>query len=106
MNNGIIGELKGVPGVAINDDEFGCVLNCAVRYSLGRQTYMPHVVINYIKPLLPHLTKRTLFCIERDIREAEARLRTGYGDEKIDKPEWLGFLKEVQNELSRREDAI
>jgi len=103
--DGFIGKFKGVPVVAANDDDFGCILNCAVRYSLGRQTYMPHVVISYIRPILPYLTNRTLFCIERDIREAELRLKTGYGDEEIDKPEWLEFLKDIQREISQREDA-
>lgn len=102
--DGFIGKFKGVPVVAANDDDFGCVLNCAVRYSLGRQTYMPHTVMGYIKPLLPHLTKRTLVCMERDIREAES-FGVGYGSETIDKPAWLNFLQEVQNELSRRENT-
>lgn len=102
--DGFIGKFKGVPVVAANDDDFGCVLNCAVRYSLGRQTYMPHTVMSYIKSLLPHLTKRTLVCMERDIREAES-FGVGYGSETIDKPAWLNFLQEVQNELSRRENT-
>lgn len=102
MNNGSIGEFKGIPVVAV-DDELGCILNCAVRYSLGRRTYMPHTVMGYIKPLLPYLTKRTLVCIERDIREVESD--TGLGSETIDKPAWLDFLQEVQNELSRRENT-
>jgi len=102
--DGFIGKFKGIPVVAANDDDFGCVLNCAVRYSLGRQTYMPHTVMSYIKPLLPHLTKRTLVCMERDIREAES-FGVGYGSETIDKPAWLNFLQEVQNELSRRENT-
>lgn len=102
--DGFIGKFKGVPVVAANDDDFGCVLNCAVRYSLGRQTYMPHTVMSYIKPLLPHLNQRTLVCIERDIREAES-FGVGYGSEIIDKPAWLNFLKEVQDELTRRENT-
>lgn len=44
---------KSVP---INED-FGTILICAVRYSLGRQTYMPGLVQGYIRPLLPCLDK-------------------------------------------------
>lgn len=102
--NGILMKYKGLPVVDISDNDFGCILNCAVRYSLGRQTYIPHTVIQYIRPILPHLTKRTLVCMERDIREAE-NYGSGYGDEKIDKPVWLNFLQEVQIELSRRENT-
>lgn len=42
--------------------------------------------------------------MERDIREAE-NYGTGYGSETIDKPAWLNFLKEVQDELTRRENT-
>ncbi len=104
--NGVLMKCKGLPVVDISDDDFGCILNCAIRYSLGRRTYIPHTVIQYIKPILPYLTKNTLVCMERDICEAE-NYGAGYGDEKIDKPEWLEFLQEVQNEISRRGiDAI
>ena len=38
--------------------------------------------------------------MERDIREAD---KFGdYGDEKIDKPEWLKFLKEIQDLMDKR----
>lgn len=99
LNNSHLSIYKGVPVVEINDD-FGCILNCAVRYSMGRQTYMPHTVMHYIKPLLPYLNNKTLFCIERDIREAN-----DLGHETIDRPEWENFLKEVQKELSVRENT-
>jgi len=29
-------------GIDVKDDNFGAVLNCAVRYCLGRQTYDEH----------------------------------------------------------------
>lgn len=102
--NGVLMKCKGVPVVDISDDDFGCILNCAIRYSLGRQTYMPHTVMQYSRPILPYLTKRTLVCMERDIREAE-NYGAGYGSETIDKPAWLNFLKEVQDELTRRENT-
>lgn len=81
----------------VEDDEFGLMMNCAVRYSLGRQTYMPSVVIGYITPLLPKLTTRTLWTFKRDVEEAES-----YGHETIDKPGWMKFLVAVIAELNRR----
>lgn len=92
------------PTIDVSQDEFGCVLNCAVRYALGRQTYMPHLIMEYIQPLLVHLNKRTLVCMERDIREAES-YGVGYGNEKIDKPAWMKFLEEIQKELLQRGDT-
>ena len=53
------------------DEDFGVVLNCAIRYCLGRQTYMPSLVIDFIRPLLPHLDNKTLSIIENDIKNPE-----------------------------------
>lgn len=57
------------------NDDLGAVCNCAVRYCLSRQSYMPSIVCRYIVPLLPELTDRTLDCFERDIAE---RKKTGF----------------------------
>ena len=82
------------------DDKFGAVCNCAVRYAIGRMTYMPSIVVGFIKPLLPKLNNRTLWCFERDIEGAN-----GYGDPDIDKPLWMDFLKAVKAEIERRGDS-
>ena len=80
--------------------ECGVILICAIRYCLGRQTYMPILVIDFIRPMLPHLDNKTLSIIENDIRNAES-----YGNEKIDKPIWLQFLSEVEEEICRRKEG-
>lgn len=83
----------------INDD-FGAVCNCAVRYCLGRRSYMPSLVCRYIISLLPELTDKTLDCFERDIAEHK---RTGFdfGD-SCDYETWDAFYKAVCNEVERR----
>lgn len=62
-------DMKGLPKAALviildkyrgKDDDFGAVLNCAVRYCIGRRTYMPKLVIDYIMPLLSFLSKRSV----------------------------------------------
>ena len=59
-------------------DFFGTVLNCAVRYCLGRATYMPGLVPNWImKHCKGMLTAKTLFVMKRDIDEAVSRGRLG-----------------------------
>ena len=80
----------------INED-FGAVLNCAVRYCIGRQTYMPGLVIGYVTPLLPSLDDRTLRVFERDLSDAKY-----FGDEQIDKPMWMAFYRSVVEEMDRR----
>lgn len=82
------------------NDDFGAVCNCAVRYCLGRRSYMPSLVCRYIISLLPKLADRTLDCFERDIEE---RKLTGFdfGD-SCDYETWDAFYKAVCNEIERR----
>jgi len=49
------------------DDDFGCVINSAVRYAIGRNTYMPDVVVRFVFKYLPVLDTRTLSVIKKDI---------------------------------------
>ena len=88
------------PGVDPADDDFGAVLNCAVRYAIGRRTYMPSLVIGFITPLLTQLSDTTLWCFDQDIEEA--RYTTGYGDPKADEPMWERFHEAVKAERVKR----
>lgn len=83
-------------------DDFGSVCNCAVRYCLGRRSYMPSLVCGYIISLLPKLTDKTLDCFERDIAE---RKRTGFdfGD-SCDYETWDAFYKAVCKEIEGRKE--
>jgi len=83
------------------NESFGVVLNCAVRYACGRQTYVPSIVMGYIESVLPEITNNQLLLMEQYIREQDY-----YGDEKIDKPDWLDFLETLQAEIGRRELEI
>lgn len=83
------------------NDDFGAVCNCAVRYCLGRRSYMISLVCGYITPLLPELTDTTLGCFERDIAE---RKRTGFFGDSYDYETWDAFYKAVCNEIERRKD--
>ena len=84
--------------ICINsDDDFGLILNCAVRYAIGRQTYVPSSVCYFITPLIPKLSNKTLWCMEKDIASAYS-----YGDEKIDKPVWMELLSNIREEINKR----
>ena len=82
---------------------FETILLCAVRYAIGRQTYMPSMVIDYITPLLPYLSENTLRLIANEITEHEA-YEGGLGDEKIDKPYWEQFLRKIRLEMGGRNE--
>lgn len=88
------------PTIDLQSDKFGCILNCAVRYAVGRQTYMPGLVIDFITPLIPYLDNRTLWCFDQDL--TEQKYLGGYGDPKIDEPGWLRFHDAVRAERSKR----
>lgn len=89
--------------IDVNDDNFGAVLNCAIRYCLGRRTYMPKLVMDYVRPLLPDLSDKALWCMEKDILQHEAD-GYSYGDPTIDVPAWHEFLSQVQQEIARRKE--
>ena len=103
LAGGIIGTIDRQPqvgGVEINKD-FGTILLCAVRYAIGRRTYIPSLVIDYITPLLPYLSDNTLRLIANEITEYEA-YEGGLGDEMIDRPYWLNFKRKILAEMERR----
>lgn len=58
--------------VAVTQD-FELMMISALRYAIGRQTYMPSVTIDYIHYLIPQLSPNTLFVMKRDISEEIGR---------------------------------
>ena len=90
---------KAKPIIDPADADFGTVLVCAVRYAIGQQTYMPKIVVDYIRPLLPLMDDHTLWAINKDIDEAA---RISLGDPIIDEPVWRSFHESVKNELHAR----
>ncbi len=86
--------------IDLKNDDFGAVLNCAVRYALGRKSYMPEIVTGYITPLLPEINDRTLHVMDQDV--TERKYCGGYGDPYIDEPLWMKFLEAVHAEKDRR----
>jgi hypothetical protein len=71
-------------------DDFASVMICAIRYSLGRMTYMPSVVCRFVKPKLAKMSKKDLYVIIRDIEECR-----DYGQE-CDEECWKDLLEEAK----------
>ncbi len=95
----LLSQADTVDAVPINGD-FGLMMTCAVRYTYGRRTYMPHAAIDYIKPLISHLDDRTLEVFDHDLNEAEHIGKLG--DPQIDEPKWKEFHYWIRQELLRR----
>ena len=87
----------------LDNDDFGAILNCAVRYAIGRETYMPSLVIGFIKPMIPYLNDKTLWCFDQDV--TEAKWNGGYGHPRIDEPGWIEFREVVRAERVKRGDT-
>lgn len=85
------------------DKNFETILLCAVRYAIGRKSYMPSMVIDYITPLLPYLSDNILRLIANEITEYEA-YEGGLGDEMIDRPYWIDFLRKIRFEMEGRNE--
>lgn len=93
------------------DDDFGgAVLNCAVRYALGRASYMPKLLMNEIRPMLPDCSDKTLWCFDRDInnflltREVDEVYFQIYNRPSVFyEYEWKRFQDDVRAEINRRE---
>ena len=90
------------PVIDLQDETFGAVLNWAVRYCLGRMTYAPSMTIEFITPLLPHLSNRTIKVFDQDI-EDQKRYGLGFGMD-FDEEEWMRFWEAVKAERERRKN--
>ena len=91
-------------------DSLGTIMICAVRYAIGRETYMPGLVQEFIQRYPQAVTENVKVVILRDIDEADRVtehvmpsgkiLRIDHlGDPKIDRPGWLKFrdwLKDLE----------
>ena len=72
------------------DDDFGCIINSALRYAIRRHTYMPSVEVDFIRKYIQVLDTKTIDVAIKDINyELE--------HEGVDDPEmWVS----LRNELS------
>ena len=81
--------------------DFELMMVCALRYSIGRESYMPSITIDYIRYLIPMLSVNTLFILQRDITEEVERYnRSGW--DIFMKDEWLKLADDIRNEHTRR----
>ena len=95
--------IEAQPQVGKIDKNFETILLCAVRYAIGRKSYMPSLVIDYITPLLPYLSEDVLKLIADEII-GHYTYEGGLGDEKIDRPYWEQFLRKIRLEIGGRHE--
>lgn len=78
------------------DDDFGEMMNWAVRYALGRRTYAVGDTCRFVKSVLPFLDHKTLFVMARDIQE-----KTDLNDlgDQCDADDWLDLMKAITEQM-------
>lgn len=82
-------------------DDIGTLCICALRYAMGRQTYMPGLVRDIVRTLLPKLSYKDICVLVEDC-VFQSRMNL-YGDEYIDKPGWIEWKNEVKAEKDGRD---
>lgn len=75
------------------DDDFGCIVGCAVRYALGRYTYMPQLVAGFVSKYMAVFDTKTLTVMARDIGEALQNSDLPYTET------WVGLKHAVETRL-------
>ena len=86
--------------IDIEQDDFGTLCITAIRYCHGRQSYMPDMVRNIIYPLLGKISDKDLAIMVEDCSfQKRANL---YGDPNIDKPGWIKWQKDLEEEWKKR----
>lgn len=89
--------------VDIEQEDFGMLCACAIRYCQGRETYMPDLVRSIVKPFLPLLADKELGIMIDDCGfQREFHL---YGNDLIDKPGWIKWEADLRAEQEKRNKA-
>ena len=93
-------EVKLHGWVAITQD-FELMMISALRYAIGRYTYMPGITIDYIRYLIPQLSAKTLFIMQRDIEEEIERYQRMERELYMAK-EWQKLAEEIGIEYEKK----
>lgn len=88
--------------IMLDDEDMGTLCICALRYCMGRETYMPSLVIGICTGLLPTFDDRDLYVMLRDCEFVFESRR--WGDDYIDRPTWEQWVERLKEEMARRED--
>ena len=90
-----------VHGWVVVSQDFELMMISALRYAIGRYTYMPSVTIEYIRYLIPQLSAKTLFVMKRDIDEEIERFER-MGRELYMNKEWTKLAEEIGIEYEKK----
>ena len=81
------------------DDDFGCIINSAVRYSLGRSSYMPSTTVKFVLKYLMVLDVRTITVMIEDIDSSLVDEQLPYKDT------WLSLKYALEDRLEKIQEG-
>lgn len=90
--------------IRVDIDDFGIISVDAVRYCIGRQTYMPSLVRGIIEPFLDKLPDKYIQQMKDTCGYQKAN--DIYGDPSVDKPGWELWEVKINDEIRRRKKDI
>ena len=95
-------ERKG-DAISTSQESFGTLAICAVRYCQGRQTYMPSLVQQIVSSHIKEVSDQDLSVMIDDC-DYQERMDL-YGDDHIDKPDWIKWKQLLLKERERRNNG-
>ena len=84
------------------DSDFSTIVCCALRYALGRYTYIPSTVMGFIERHIEAITENDLTAMIRDI---EDKMKYNYKKELPYKELWLELRDNLVVELKKHEES-
>lgn len=89
------------PKIIPESPAFGLMMCSAVRYALGRMTYITKSTCDFIKPLVPYLDISALQNINKDITDHAEMNQLGMD---CDREHWIDLRADIQREIAFRKD--
>ena len=77
--------------------DYETILISAIRYALGRRTYVVGITTDYVARQLPKLSDKCIKVMIEDIKNPLG----GYGD-PCDEREWMCLLEQLEEEMGKR----
>lgn len=88
--------------VKLNTWDFSTLAICAVRYCLGRQSYMPVLVCRIMKKHMDEIDPSSLIVLQRDVREYLTTDSYTYSYSDI-KDTWNDLIKVIEEKIDKAE---
>lgn len=75
------------------DDDFGCMINSAVKYAIGRASHIPDAVCRFVMKYMHVFDERTVYVLIRDIDSSLSDYEMPYRDT------WVSLLNALKDRL-------